>query len=33
MKMMIIGKFDLDLFSDEFTESKNKTMVFIFFDY
>lgn len=27
LKMLLVGKFDLDLFSDEFTESKNKTLV------
>lgn len=27
MKMMLAGKFDLDLFSDEFNETKNKGLV------
>lgn len=27
MKMMFIGKFDLDLFNDEFNETRNKVLV------
>lgn len=27
MKLFTVGKFDLDFFSDEFAESKSKTLV------